>query len=95
MLLYDPNDKHGSESKKFVFNLQEAFLKKKQSQHKYFDKLNSKKWHFSYCCMLQFDKKTNIKAEEVFKSIKQALSETEYSSIETIGQYASTKNWTI
>ncbi len=91
----NPNDKHGSESKKFVFNLQEAFLKKKQSQHKYFDKLNSKKWHFSNCCMLQFDKKNNIKAEEVFKSIKQALSETEYSSIETIGQYASTKNWTI
>ena len=87
---------HGSNSKKkFVFNLQDAFDKKMESREKYINKISNKKWDFSNCCMLSFDKAFNFKADQVFKSIKEALTEAEYSAIQAIGQYASTKNWAI
>ena len=88
------NGKHGINSKKFTFSLQEAFTKKMHSRDKYLNSI-SKKWTFNNCSMLSFDKSSNIKADQVFKGIKLALSEAEYSAIEAIGQYASTKNWTI
>ena len=89
-------EKHGSQSKnKVVFNLQDAFQRKLQSQEKYLNQISKKKWSFSNCCIVSFEKTSNFRADQVFKSIKQALSEAEYSAIQAIGQYASTKNWTI
>ena len=44
---------------------------------------------------MTFDKTSNIRAEQVYSGIKTVLSENEYAAVTAIGQFASTKNWTI
>ena len=91
------NDIHG---KKADFNLQSYFTKKwnLREKHRNTLKINytkeNKKWKFQYCCLLTIDEKIHIRPNEVFNTLKASLNES-LENIVSIGQFASSKNWTI
>ena len=77
------------------FKLEDAYRKKLATREKFENRVNKRNWHFNNSCMLSFGKNSSFKAEQVDKSIKEALSEDEYLAIIGMGQFASTKNWQI
>ena len=90
-------DFHG---KKAGFNLSNYFTKKwnlRENHRKSSLRKNSKegdKWKFQNCCLLTVDKEVQIKPNELFSTLKISLAES-LDNIVAIGQFASSKMWTI
>ena len=86
--------------KKEGFNLNTYFVKKwnlrekhRQASQKSIAK-ESKKWQFVNCCLLTIDEKVQVKPNEVFGILKASLNDS-LDKIVSIGQFGSSKNWTI
>ena len=90
-------DFHG---KKAGFNLPNYFQKKwnlREIHRKSLIRNNAKessKWKFQNCCLLTLDEKVQVKPNELFSILKTSLAES-LENIVAIGQFASSKMWTI
>ena len=86
--------------KKVGFNLSDYYQKKwnLREKHRKSSFKNSAeesyKWKFQNCCLLTVDEKVQIKPNELFASLKTSLAES-LENIVAIGQFASSKIWTI
>ena len=90
-------DNHG---KKGSFDLHKYYEKKWNLRKKHLlqadknSKKDNKKWQFQNCCLLTIDDKVKIKPNDVFGSLKANLSDY-LEDIVAIGQFSSSKNWTV
>ena len=93
----NPKDFHG---KKAGFNLPNYFQKKwnlREIHRKSLIRNNAKessKWKFQNCCLLTLDENVKVKPNELFSILKTSLAES-LENIVAIGQFASSKMWTI
>jgi hypothetical protein len=83
------------------FNYNDYFEKKSMQQYRY--QLKSKQLNehsqneakLQNCCIITIDNNTKVTVDILLESLKAALSEEVFKSIVQVGQYISTKNWSI
>ncbi|RNA12522.1 hypothetical protein BpHYR1_004430 [Brachionus plicatilis] len=84
------NDKRGSR-----FCLKSYYSRKVVLKQKYSERMENQKIQLKSCCLMSFEQKNRVNADKLVESIKEALIADEFESILQVGQFRSTKIWSI
>ena len=80
------------------FNFNDYLQSTLKLQDKYDGKTNSiksSKWNFKNSCKVIIDKSINVTSKQIIDSLRASFQSTTYQSIESVGQYSSSKCWII